>query len=119
MLRLALDGITAFSDAPLKAATISGFVVSGIAFLVVLYTLYARFVTHDYEPGWASLMVSILFLGGVQLIAVGIIGEYISRLSANVRQRPLYLVSDSNTGPFVAPAMAPVPAPVWQPAPAR
>ena len=119
MLRLALDGITAFSDAPLKAATISGFVVSGIAFLVVLYTLYSRFVTHDYEAGWASLMVSILFLGGVQLIAVGIIGEYISRLSANVRQRPLYLVSDSNTGPFVAPAMAPVPAPVWQPAPAR
>ena len=114
MLRLALDGITAFSDAPLKAATISGFVVSGIAFLVVLYTLYARFVTHDYEPGWASLMVSILFLGGVQLIAVGIIGEYISRLSANVRQRPLYIVSDSNTGPFVAPTVAPVPAPVWQ-----
>ena len=114
MLRLALDGITAFSDAPLKAATISGFVVSGIAFLVMLYTLYSRFVTHDYEAGWASLMVSILFLGGVQLIAVGIIGEYISRLSANVRQRPLYLVSDSNTGPFVASAPVPVPAPVWQ-----
>ena len=114
MLRLALDGITAFSDAPLKAATISGFVVSGIAFLVMLYTLYSRFVTHDYEAGWASLMVSILFLGGVQLIAVGIIGEYISRLSANVRQRPLYLVSDSNTAPFVASAPVPVPAPVWQ-----
>ena len=114
MLRLALDGITAFSDAPLKAATISGFVVSGIAFLVMLYTLYSRFVTHDYEAGWASLMVSILFLGGVQLIAVGIIGEYISRLSANVRQRPLYLVSDSNTGPFVASAPVPVPVPVWQ-----
>ena len=114
MLRLALNGITAFSDVPLKAATISGFVVSGIAFLVMLYTLYSRFVTHDYEAGWASLMVSILFLGGVQLIAVGIIGEYISRLSANVRQRPLYLVSDSNTGPFVASAPVPVPAPVWQ-----
>lgn len=96
MLRLALDGITAFSDAPLKAATISGFLVSGIAFLVLLYTLYARFVTGDYEPGWPSLMTSILFLGGVQLIAVGIIGEYISRLSANVRQRPLYIISDTN-----------------------
>ena len=99
MIRLALDGITAFSDAPLKAATISGFVVSGIAFLVVLYTLYSRFITHDYEPGWASLMVSILFLGGVQLISVGIIGEYIARLSANVRQRPLYLVADTNVAP--------------------
>ena len=96
MIRLAIDGITAFSDVPLKAATLGGFAVSGIAFLVMIYTLYSRFVTHDYEPGWASLMVSILFLGGVQLIAVGIIGEYIARLSANVRQRPLYIVSDTN-----------------------
>ncbi|OUJ73446.1 glycosyltransferase family 2 protein [Hymenobacter crusticola] len=96
MIHLALDGITAFSDAPLKVATIGGFVVSGIAFLVGLYTLYSRFVTHDYQPGWPSLMVSILFLGGVQLISVGIIGEYIARLNANVRQRPLYIVSDTN-----------------------
>jgi glycosyltransferase involved in cell wall biosynthesis len=96
MIRLALDGITGFSDAPLKAATIGGFIVSGVAFLVMLYTLYARFVSGDYQPGWASLMVSILFLGGVQLIAVGIIGEYIARLSANVRQRPLYIISDTN-----------------------
>ncbi|WBO84268.1 glycosyltransferase family 2 protein [Hymenobacter yonginensis] len=96
MIRLALDGITGFSDAPLKAATIGGFIVSGVAFVVMLYTLYARFVSGDYQPGWASLMVSILFLGGVQLIAVGIIGEYIARLSANVRQRPLYIISDTN-----------------------
>jgi len=99
MLRLALDGITAFSDFPLKLASLSGFIVSGIAFMVMLYTLYARFITHDYQPGWASLMVSILFLGGVQLIAIGIIGEYIGRLSANVRQRPLYLVADTNMQP--------------------
>ena len=99
MIRLALDGITAFSDAPLKAATITGFVVSGVAFLVGLYTLYSRFVSHDYQPGWASLMISILFLGGVQLISVGIIGEYIARLSANVRQRPLYLVANTNITP--------------------
>ncbi|WBA41307.1 glycosyltransferase family 2 protein [Hymenobacter canadensis] len=99
MIRLALDGITGFSDAPLKAATIGGFLVSGVAFMVMLYTLYARFVSGDYQPGWASLMVSILFLGGVQLIAVGIIGEYIARLSANVRQRPLYIISDTNITP--------------------
>ncbi|QDA59947.1 glycosyltransferase family 2 protein [Hymenobacter jejuensis] len=104
MIRLALDGITGFSDLPLKVATISGFLVSGIAFLVMLYTLYSRFITGDYQPGWASLMVSILFLGGVQLIAVGIIGEYIARLSANVRQRPLYIISDTN-----------IPLPVEQP----
>ncbi|MCC2545878.1 glycosyltransferase family 2 protein [Hymenobacter sp. BT175] len=96
MIKLALDGITGFSDVPLKAATYSGFLVSAVAFLVMLYTLYARFVTGDYEPGWASLMVSILFLGGVQLIAIGIIGEYMARLSANVRRRPLYIISDTN-----------------------
>ena len=103
MLRFALDGITAFSDLPLKAATVTGFVVSGVAFLVGLYTLYSRFITHDYEPGWPSLMVSVLFLGGVQLISVGIIGEYIARLSANVRQRPLYLISNTNTAPVPGP----------------
>jgi glycosyltransferase involved in cell wall biosynthesis len=96
MLRFALDGITAFSDVPLKVATVSGFFVSGIAGLLILYTLYARFVTRQYQPGWASLMVSILFLGGVQLIAIGIIGEYLARLGANVRQRPLYIVSEGN-----------------------
>lgn len=96
LLRFALDGITAFSDIPLKVATVSGFFMSGVAFLLILYTLYARFVTRQYEPGWASLMVSILFLGGVQLIAIGIIGEYLARLGANVRQRPLYIVSEGN-----------------------
>ncbi|MBJ6107443.1 glycosyltransferase family 2 protein [Hymenobacter sp. BT523] len=104
MIRLALDGITAFSDVPLKAVTITGFLVSGVAFLVGLYTLYARFFSHDYQPGWPSLMVSILFLGGVQLISVGIIGEYMTRLLANVRQRPLYLISDTNLPPASAPA---------------
>ncbi len=105
MLRFALDGITAFSDVPLKAATVGGFVVSGGAFLVMLYTLYSRFISHHYEPGWPSLMVSILFLGGVQLIAVGIIGEYLARLGANVRQRPLYIVSEGNLpSPGVGPA---------------
>ncbi|KAA9331345.1 glycosyltransferase family 2 protein [Hymenobacter busanensis] len=103
MMRLALDGITAFSDVPLKAATLMGFVVSGIAFLVLLYTLYARFIAHDYQPGWPSLMVSILFLGGVQLISVGLIGEYIARLSTNVRRRPLYIISDTNIPVTISP----------------
>ena len=102
MLRFALDGITSFSDTPLKAATLMGFTVSGVAFLLMLYTLYARLVRQDYEPGWASLMMSILFLGGVQLIAVGVIGEYIARLSANVRQRPLYILAESDEGPQAA-----------------
>ena len=96
MVKLALDGITSFSNLPLKIATMSGFAVSGIAFILMLYTLYSRFVIKDYVPGWSSLMLSILFLGGVQLISIGIIGEYISRLSDNVRNRPLYIINDTN-----------------------
>lgn len=96
MIRLALDGITSFSNFPLKFATGAGFVVSGIAFVLMLYALYSRFVSKNYEPGWTSLMLVILFMGGIQLISIGIIGEYISRLSTNVRKRPLYIVSEKN-----------------------
>jgi len=96
MLRLALDGITSFSNLPLKFATFAGFIVSGIAFIMILYALYSRFISKDYVPGWTSLMLAVLFIGGVQLICIGIIGEYISRMSSNVRNRPLYIINDSN-----------------------
>jgi len=94
MLRFAIDGITSFSNFPLKVATISGFVVSFISFLLMLFALYSRFI-GTYEPGWTSLMLSVLFIGGIQLISVGIIGEYIGRISNNVRNRPLYLIKES------------------------
>ena len=97
MIRFALDGITGFSNVPLKFATITGFMVSGITFLISLYALYARFVSKDYVPGWTSLILAVLFIGGVQLISIGIIGEYVSRLSANVRHRPLYIIAEKNT----------------------
>lgn len=96
MFRLALDGLTSFSNLPLKFATVTGFLVSGIAFLISLYALYARFISRDYVPGWTSIILAVLFIGGVQLICIGIIGEYISRLSANIRQRPLYIIQDTN-----------------------
>jgi len=96
MFRLAIDGITSFSNLPLKFATVTGFFVSGITFLISLYALYARFISKDYVPGWTSLILAVLFIGGVQLISIGIIGEYMSRLSANVRNRPLYIVDDTN-----------------------
>jgi dolichol-phosphate mannosyltransferase len=94
MIHFALDGITGFSNLPLKFATFAGFFVSGITFLLSIYALYARFISKDYVPGWTSLILAILFIGGVQLISIGIIGEYISRVSSNVRNRPLYIVSD-------------------------
>ncbi|RYU77893.1 glycosyltransferase family 2 protein [Hymenobacter persicinus] len=95
LIKLALDGITSFSDLPLRLATIGGFVVSGAAFVVMLYAIYAHFFLRNPE-GWPSLMVSILFLGGVQLMAVGVIGEYIARLGANARQRPLYIIDETD-----------------------
>jgi dolichol-phosphate mannosyltransferase len=96
MIKLAIDGITAFSTFPLKMVTIFGFLCSFLAFLVIVYALYAKYMWDDTVPGWASLMVSILFLGGVQMIALGVIGEYLSRVNDNVRGRPTYVIKDSN-----------------------
>ena len=94
---LALDGITSFSNLPLRFATIAGLVVSGISFLLILYALYSHFVLGQYTPkGWTSLMICVLFLGGIQLLTIGIIGEYISRMVANVRNRPLYIIAETN-----------------------
>jgi dolichol-phosphate mannosyltransferase len=99
MLNLALDAFFSFSDIPIRFVTLTGFAVSFIAFVMIVYTYYKKIFTQDYVVGWASLMVSILFLGGVQLISVGILGEYISRIYRDVKNRPLYVVQEkSNTG---------------------
>ncbi len=96
MFRFALDGITAFSNAPLKLASITGFIVSGIAFVVILYALYSNFVLEQTITGWTSLIVSSMFIGGIQLIAIGIIGEYLARINVDVKKRPLYIVEENN-----------------------
>lgn len=97
MINLALNGITAFSNVPIKFVTVSGFVVSGVAFLMIIYSFISKyFIVEGYEKGWASIMVGIMFLGGIQLISIGIIGEYISRINTDVKQRPLYFVSETN-----------------------
>jgi len=96
MIRLALDAITSFSNWPLRLATISGFAFAVIGFFLILYTLYARFILQQYQPGWPSLMITIVFLGGIQLLGIGMIGEYISRINDNVKNRPLYLIGETN-----------------------
>ena len=76
LFQLALNGITSFSDAPLRLATVAGLVVSGISFLLILYALYGYLFLGQSTPrGWTSLMISILFIGGIQLLSIGIIGE--------------------------------------------
>lgn len=95
--KFAFDGITSFSNMPLRLATYMGFLVSFISFMVILYTLYQKYANNNTVQGWSSLMVSILFIGGVQLICLGIIGEYLGRIMDNVKNRPLYIIRDSNT----------------------
>lgn len=96
MIRLALDGITAFSNTPLKIASVMGFIVSIFSLIVILYALYSKFVLHQVITGWTSLIISSMFIGGIQLFSIGIIGEYISRINVEVKKRPLYIIEESN-----------------------
>ena len=96
MLKLALDGITSFSDKPLSFVTRAGLVVSGISFFVILYAIFSHFVLDRTISGWTSLIISSMFIGGIQLFSIGIIGEYISRINKNVLNRPLYIVGKTN-----------------------
>ena len=90
----AIDGITSFSGAPLKLATYIGLVTAAFAFVFGLWVLAKALLFGDPVRGYPSLMVIVLFLGGVQLVALGVIGEYLGRLYVESKQRPLYLVDE-------------------------
>jgi glycosyltransferase involved in cell wall biosynthesis len=90
----AIDGITSFSGAPLKLATYIGLAASLVAFVFALWVLGKALLFGDPVRGYPSLMVVVLFLGGVQLMALGVIGEYLGRLYVESKQRPLYLVDE-------------------------
>lgn len=94
MARFAADAVLSFSFTPLRLAIYSGFIALLVAFGGILYALYERFVTGDVVRGWASLFIALLFMGGAQLITIGIIGEYIGRIYAEVKNRPLYFVRE-------------------------
>jgi glycosyltransferase involved in cell wall biosynthesis len=91
MLRFSFDAITSFSHAPLQWATLLGFACSGLAFLLIPLTVVARY-TDIYGRGVPSIILIVLLLGGIQLITVGIIGEYVGRIYDEVKRRPLYVV---------------------------
>lgn len=96
MLRLAFDGITAFSDKPLKMASAIGIISAILSLLAIVYALISHFIFDSAVSGWTSLIISVLFIGGVQLITIGIIGEYIARINNDVRNRPLYIIEEEN-----------------------
>jgi polyisoprenyl-phosphate glycosyltransferase len=95
MVRFAFDGIVSFSVKPLRLSTLMGFVFAGLALLAIIYSLAMRLFTQRWVTGWTALMIAILFLGGAQLISLGIIGEYIGRLYGEAKRRPLYLVRET------------------------
>ena len=99
MMKFALDGITGFSSQPLRLASHVGlfFAFASLTLMVVL-TIYKLAGGQGIIPGWTSLAVAVLFLGGVQLLAIGILGEYIGRIYEEVKRRPLYLVRDVADG---------------------
>jgi dolichol-phosphate mannosyltransferase len=94
MLRFAIDGVTSFSVAPLHAATWIGFASSALALVGVVYALVLRLFTSNWVTGWTALFIAVLFVGGTQLLALGVIGEYIGRIYAESKRRPLYLVQE-------------------------
>lgn len=96
MMQFALDGITAFSDVPLRFVTWAGFTVSFIAFLIIIYALLSKFIWNEVVTGWTSMIISVMFIGGVQLVAIGIIGEYLSRINTDVKNRPLYIIQETD-----------------------
>jgi glycosyltransferase involved in cell wall biosynthesis len=94
LLRLALDGITSFSVVPMQLAAWLGFALVGFCLVVFAWVFYSRFFTDSAPQGWTSLLAVVLLLGGVQLLSLGIIGQYIARIFEETKQRPLYLVSE-------------------------
>ncbi len=96
MFRLAFDAITSFSDKPLVLVTRLGFVISFFTFIVIVFAMFSHFVLKETITGWTSLIISSMFIGGIQLLSIGIIGEYISRINKNVQDRPLYIIEKSN-----------------------
>ena len=94
MLQFAADGVLSFSLTPLRLALWVGFFSIGLAFAGILYALIIRLYTNDWVRGWTSIFTAVLFIGGAQLVTLGIIGEYIGRIYAEVKRRPLYVVEE-------------------------
>ncbi len=94
MIRFALDGITAFSYLPLQLATYLGFLIAGLSVIGMLVAIILRLSNVHALEGQATTLVTVLFLGGIQLIFLGVIGEYLGRIYDEVKRRPLYIVAE-------------------------
>jgi dolichol-phosphate mannosyltransferase len=111
MLRFSLDAIASFSHLPLQLATYAGMLSAGVAFIAIPVVIGLR-IADSYLPGFSSITIAILLLGGIQLIAIGVIGEYVGRIYDEVKHRPLYIVREERNRPSA-------PGPIAQGSPAR
>ncbi len=94
MIRFATDGILSFSSKPLQLSVAMGMTCAGMALVGIVYALILRLFTDIWVEGWTALMIAVLFIGGVQLISVGILGEYVGRIYNEIKGRPLYVVNE-------------------------
>jgi glycosyltransferase involved in cell wall biosynthesis len=97
MLSLAWQGITSFSDLPLRFITGLGLLVSLISFVVTVWAAWIRLFTEKAIPGWASTVLPIYFLGGIQLLCLGIIGEYLAKIYTETKRRPRYIIEKTTS----------------------
>ena len=95
MVRFAADGILSFSTKPLQLSIALGMVAAGLALAGIAYALFMRIFTNTWVEGWTALMMAVLFMGGVQLLCLGILGEYVGRIYSEVKRRPLYVVAET------------------------
>lgn len=95
MLAFAAEGITSFSIVPLRLITVLGFAVSLFSFAMILFVIYGTLVMKAALPGWASTVVPVYFLGGIQLLSIGILGEYVAKIYLETKARPRYFVEKS------------------------
>jgi len=94
LLNFAIDGITSFTTAPLRFSSLMGIVVSAIAFIYIIVIIIRTIIFGPDQAGYPSMMAAILFLGGVQLLSIGIIGEYVGRIFNETKHRPLYFIEE-------------------------
>ena len=92
MLALAIDGITSFSVTPLRLISALGFTICLMSLAMVVWIMYGHFVLHSTIPGWASSVIPVYFLGGIQMLGIGIVGEYIAKIYLETKRRPRYVI---------------------------
>ena len=97
LFKLAIEGITSYTTAPLRLSTIFGFIISVIGFIYMLFILVRTLIYGDAVQGFPTLIIIILFLGGIQLLSIGIIGEYVGRIFNETKKRPVYIVREHET----------------------